>query len=59
MANVKKKEHLTRGVRIVSLFEGAKGLLVVFVGFGLLEFLHKDLHLEEVAGFVWTGRSDL
>jgi len=45
MANVKKKEHLTSGVRIVSLFEGAKGLLVLFVGFGLLEFIHKDLHL--------------
>jgi uncharacterized membrane protein (DUF2068 family) len=45
MANVKKKEPLTSGIRIISLFEGAKGLLVLFVGFGLLEFIHKDLHL--------------
>ena len=45
MAKVKKKEHVTSGVRIVSLFEGVKGLLVLFVGFGLLEFIHKDLHL--------------
>jgi uncharacterized membrane protein (DUF2068 family) len=45
MANVKKKEPLTSGMRIISLFEGAKGLLVLFVGFGLLEFIHKDLHL--------------
>jgi len=45
MANVKKKEHLTSGVRIVSLFEGAKGLLVLLAGVGLLEFIHKDLHL--------------
>jgi len=37
--------NLARGIRIVSLFEGAKGLLVLFVGFGLLEFIHKDLHL--------------
>lgn len=45
MAIVKGKEHLTRGIRIVAFFEGAKGLLVLFVGFGLLELIHKDLHL--------------
>jgi uncharacterized membrane protein (DUF2068 family) len=45
MADVKKKEHLTSGIRIVSFFEGAKGLLVLFVGFGILEFIHTDLHL--------------
>ena len=45
MANVKKKEHTIRGIRIVSFFEGAKGLLVLLVGLGLLEFIHKDLHL--------------
>ena len=44
MANVKKKEHAIRGIRIVSFFEGAKGLLVLLVGLGLLEFIHKDLH---------------
>ena len=45
MANVKKKEHTIRGIRIVSFFEGAKGLLVLLVGLGLLEFIHKDLDL--------------
>ena len=42
---VTEKERLKDGLRIVSLFEGAKGLLVLLVGFGLLEFIHKDLHL--------------
>lgn len=35
---------LTKGIRIVALFEGTKGLLVLLVGFGLLELVHKDLH---------------
>ena len=46
MDKVKRKEDSNRGLRVVALFEGAKGLLVLFVGFGLLEFLHKDLHLD-------------
>jgi uncharacterized membrane protein (DUF2068 family) len=33
-----------RGLHIVALFEGAKGLLVLAAGFGLLSFLHKDIH---------------
>ena len=33
-----------RGLHIVALFEGAKGLLVLLAGFGLLSFIHKDLH---------------
>ena len=33
------------GLRIVALFEGAKGLLVLLTGFGLLSLIHKDLHL--------------
>ena len=37
--------EIGKGLHIVSLFEGAKGLLVLLVGFGLLEFIHKDLHL--------------
>ena len=45
MADVKRKEDAIRGIRIVSFFEGAKGLLVLFVGAGLLELIHKDLHL--------------
>lgn len=43
------KKHSTkyshaRGLHIVALFEGAKGLLVLVVGFGLLSFIHKDIH---------------
>ena len=43
------KKHSTgkthaRGLHIVALFEGAKGLLVLLVGFGLLSFIHKDVH---------------
>jgi len=44
MEKVSEKERLQKGLRIVSVVEGAKGLLVLFVGFGLLELLHKDLH---------------
>jgi uncharacterized membrane protein (DUF2068 family) len=33
-----------RGLHVVALFEGAKGLLVLVAGFGLLSFVHKDLH---------------
>src|SRR5208337_461028 len=40
----KWKSHLKGGLRVVALFEAAKGLLVVLVGFGLLAFIHKDLH---------------
>jgi len=38
-------DHRKDGLRVVSLFEAAKGLLVLLAGFGLLEFVHKDLHL--------------
>ena len=37
------KSH-ARGLHIVALFEGAKGLLVLIAGFGLLSFIHKDIH---------------
>ncbi len=40
----KGKNHLKGGLRVVALFEAAKGLLVVFVGFGLLTFIHNDLY---------------
>jgi len=39
----KRKNHSKGGLRVVALFEAAKGLLVVFVGFGLLSCIHKDL----------------
>jgi uncharacterized membrane protein (DUF2068 family) len=32
------------GLHLVALFEGAKGLLVLLAGFGLLTFIHKDVH---------------
>ena len=43
------RKHASRkppvsGLRIVALFEGAKGLLVLLVGFGLLSFIHKDIN---------------
>jgi uncharacterized membrane protein (DUF2068 family) len=34
-----------RGLRIVSAFEAIKGLLVLLAGFGLLAYLHRDLHI--------------
>ena len=37
------KTH-SRGLHVVALFEGAKGLLVLVVGCGLLSFIHKDVH---------------
>jgi uncharacterized membrane protein (DUF2068 family) len=33
------------GLRIVALFEATKGLLVLLAGFGILAYIHKDLHL--------------
>ena len=33
-----------RGLRVVAVFEGAKGGLVLITGFGFLAFLHRDLH---------------
>jgi uncharacterized membrane protein (DUF2068 family) len=45
MGNVKRREHSKGGLRIVALFEATKGALVLSVGFGLLAFIHKDLHL--------------
>ncbi len=45
MAKVKRREYSKSGLRIVSLFEAAMGLLVLFAGFGALAFIHKDLHL--------------
>ncbi len=38
-----RKPH-SRGLRVVAIFEGAKGLLVLVAGFGLLAFIHKDIH---------------
>ena len=45
MGKVKRREHPKGGLRVVALFEATKGVLVLSVGFGLLAFIHKDLHL--------------
>jgi uncharacterized membrane protein (DUF2068 family) len=39
-----RSESREAGLRIVALFEGAKGALVLLTGFGLLLLIHKDLH---------------
>jgi uncharacterized membrane protein (DUF2068 family) len=38
------EEPRRRGLRVVAVFEGAKGGLVLVTGFGLLAFLHRGLH---------------
>ncbi len=35
--------QLTRGIRVVALFEAAKGLLVLLAGCGLLTIIHQDV----------------
>lgn len=45
MGKVKRTEHSKGGLHVVAIFEATKGLLVLFAGFGLLTFIHKDLHL--------------
>lgn len=45
LGKVMEREQGKNGLRIVSLFEAAKGLLVLLAGFGLLAYIHKDLHL--------------
>ncbi len=42
-SKISKQSH-TRGLHVVALFEGAKGLLVLLVGFELLTYLHKDIN---------------
>ncbi|MHB8843699.1 MAG: DUF2127 domain-containing protein [Nitrospirota bacterium] len=40
-----EREPAKRGLHIVAVFEAAKGLLILLAGFGLLRFVHRDLHL--------------
>ncbi|MDA8172401.1 MAG: DUF2127 domain-containing protein [Nitrospiraceae bacterium] len=40
----KRKKHTAGGLRIVSVIEAAKGILVLIAGFGVLAFIHSDLH---------------
>ncbi len=44
MGKSEKIKYPRGGIRIVSIFEAAKGLIVLFTGFGLLLLIHKDLH---------------
>lgn len=32
------------GLKVAAIFEAAKGVLVLLAGFGLLNYIHKDLH---------------
>jgi uncharacterized membrane protein (DUF2068 family) len=45
MSKVRKFKNLKGGLRLVSVFEAVKGLIVLLTGFGLLLLIHKDLHL--------------
>jgi len=38
------EETRQHGLRVVAVFEGAKGGLILITGFGLLAFIHRDLH---------------
>jgi uncharacterized membrane protein (DUF2068 family) len=40
-----ERKQAKGGLRVVAIFEAAKGLLIVLAGFGLLEYVHRDLHL--------------
>jgi uncharacterized membrane protein (DUF2068 family) len=38
-------EPKKEGLHIVAIFEATKGLIILLVGFGLLRYVHRDLHL--------------
>ena len=44
MGKITEGRYLKDGLRIVSVFEAIKGLLVLLAGFGLLAYIHQDLH---------------
>ena len=45
MGTDNKHEQVKSGLRVVSIFEATKGLFVLLAGFGLLAYIHKNLHL--------------
>ena len=45
MRRAKKKLSSPLGLHTLAIIEGAKGALVMLTGFGLLTFIHKDVHL--------------
>jgi uncharacterized membrane protein (DUF2068 family) len=44
MGKVRKIKQSKGGLRLVSIFEAGKGLIVLLTGFGLLLLIHKNLH---------------
>jgi len=44
MKKPNRKHPPKKGLKIVAVFEAAKGALVLLAGCGLLSFVHKDLH---------------
>lgn len=44
MPDTVEKPKQLRGLRIVALFEGAKGAIVLLTGFGILALIHEDVH---------------
>ena len=44
MTQKSRKPVVKKGLRIVSMFEATKGVLVLAAGCGILSFIHKDLH---------------
>ena len=44
MNNELKQGGPDEGLRVIAIFEAAKGLLVLLAGCGLLSYIHKDLH---------------
>jgi len=44
MNNELKQDGPDEGLRVIAIFEAAKGLLVLLAGCGLLSYIHQDLH---------------
>jgi uncharacterized membrane protein (DUF2068 family) len=45
VGEVLEPEQAKGGLRVVACFEATKGLLVLLAGFGLLAYVHHDLHI--------------
>jgi uncharacterized membrane protein (DUF2068 family) len=44
MAKTERRAPVKTGLHVVAVFEAAKGMLVLLAGFGILTFIHKDVH---------------
>ena len=40
-----ERANIKDGLRVVSMLEATKGLLVLLTGFGVLAYIHRDIHL--------------